>query len=143
MIFTVKDGILTPFGEGTEKWADGKSGAVLMKEMTKSDIRSLDQNRLAWAWYKEIETFQHEDAGWGHNYCKLTIGVPILRAESEKFRNLYDRHLKPMSYEAKIEAIELIDVTKAMTTKQMTTYLDTVQRHWAAQGLVLETLEEA
>ena len=142
MIFTAKDGTLTAFGEATEKWAEAKSGAVLMKEMTKSDIRSLDQNRLAWVWYRQIEEFMHEPAGWGHNYCKLTIGVPILRAESEKFRDLYDRYLRPMTYEAKLEAIELVDVTKAMTTKQMTTYLETIQRKFAFQGLELETLED-
>jgi hypothetical protein len=113
-----------------------------MKALTSSDIRSLDQNKLSHAWYKEIEEFQHEEAGWGHRYCKLQIGIPILRTDVKKFRDVYDRCIKPLPYESKLEIMDMYDVTRVMTTKQMTQYLEAVQRHWSAQGLVLESNEE-
>ena len=142
LLFTTTDGILTPFGDGTKQWAEKKNGVVRMKEVTSSDIRSLDQNRLAWAWYRETEEFQHEDAGWGHRYCKLRIGIPILRRDSEKFRDVYDRCIKPLPYPDKLEIMDMYDVTRVMTVKQMTEYLEGIQRHWSQQGLVLEALED-
>ena len=71
--------------------------------------------------------------------CKLTFGVPILRAENEAFRVQYDRTLKPLPYEQKLEAVRVFDlpVTRLMTVKQMTAFMDAMQRHWAAQGVRL------
>ena len=73
-------------------------------------------------------------------YCKLTIGVPILRAENEAFCEKYDRIIRPLPYETKLELMtEPMDwpVTRIMTTKQKANYLDQMQRHFAEQGITL------
>jgi hypothetical protein len=102
--------------------------------------RSTQQNRLAQRWFSDIATQlgdqTHEDV---RAECKLRFGVPILRAENEAFKLSYDRVFKPMPYEQKLDAIKAFDlpVTRLMNGKQMTAFMDEMQRHWIAQGVRL------
>ena len=103
--------------------------------------RSLDQNNLAWKWYGEIaEQLGDRTVEDVHRYCKLHIGIPILRADSEEFREVYDRLIRPLGYEAKLEYMGLpldMAVTRAMTTAQLTRFLDTMTRIFGEQGVML------
>jgi C-terminal processing protease CtpA/Prc len=111
----------------TVSWAQGAS-------------RSSAQNRLAQRWFTDIATQlgdqTHEDV---RAECKMKIGVPILRAENEAFRLSYDRTMKHLPYEEKLAAIKAFDlpVTRLMTTKQMTAFMDEMQRQWTGQGIRL------
>jgi len=102
--------------------------------------RSLDQNRLSQRWFSDVAhqlgDRTHEDV---RAYCKLHLGVPILRAENEAFRTSYDRTMKGLPYEDKLAAIKAFDlpVTRLMTVKQMTAFMDEMQRHWAERGVRL------
>ena len=102
--------------------------------------RSTMQNRLAQRWFTDIATQlgdqTHEDV---RAECKLRFGVPILRAENEAFRVSYDRVLKSLPYEQKLDAIKNFDlpVTRLMTVKQMSAFMDEMQRHWTVQGVRL------
>lgn len=107
-------------------------------EWRKGADRSLDQNGLQFKWATEaaqqlgdrtpIEQ-QHE---W-----KLRHGVPILREENEGFRQFYDTSLKGLPYEQKIAAMEYLPISSVMTVKQMSRYLDTIQRECLEMGLRL------
>ena len=68
------------------------------------------------------------------NYIKLHFGVPILRASNDKFRERYDRIVKPHSYETKIEMMELLDVTSELSKQQFSSLLDQVIDHYTAEG---------
>lgn len=103
--------------------------------------RSIDQNALSHAWYAEIAR-QLEDRtpqdvrAW----CKLHIGVPLLRAENEQFKALYDKIIKPLDYADKLAAMtEPFDlpVTRIFRKDTMTAYLDAVERHFSEQGVRL------
>ncbi len=102
--------------------------------ITKGHKRSLQQNRLQRLWIKEIcahndGTTEEEIRG----FCKLMFAVPILRAENEAFREKYDQHVKPLQYEQKIALMmEPLDmpVTRLMTTKQKTAYLEAIKAHF-------------
>jgi C-terminal processing protease CtpA/Prc len=102
--------------------------------------RTTAQNRLAQRWFTDIATQlgdqTHEDV---RAVCKLRFGVPILRAENEAFRISYDRVIKPLPYEQKLEAIKAFDlpVTRLMNVKQMTAFMDEMHRHWSGQGVRL------
>jgi hypothetical protein len=102
--------------------------------------RSTAQNRLAQRWFTDIATQlgdqTHEDV---RAECKLRFGVPILRAENEAFRLSYDRVLIKLTHEQKLDAIKAFDlpVTRLMTVKQMTAFMDEMQRYWTAQGVRL------
>lgn len=108
--------------------------------ITKGARRSSVQNRLAQRWFtdvsRQLEDQTHEDI---RAYCKLHFGVPILRAENEAFRQSYDRTMKHLPYEDKLAAIKAFDlpVTRLMTVKQMTAFMDEMQRHWIGLGLRL------
>jgi len=100
--------------------------------------RSLDQNQTMWLWATETArqrgdvTTDEVQQEW-----KLIYGVPILREEEAKFREVYDEALKGQPYPVKIKAMRFLPITSIMSVKQMTKFLDTVQRECAEQGVRL------
>lgn len=109
--------------------------------LSKGGKRSVKQNRLNRQWMNEIaEQLGDQTPEEVRGYAKLTIGVPILRAENEDFRERYDAVIKPLPYETKLAMMmEPLDfpITRLMSTKQATAYLDGVHRHFSAKGIVL------
>lgn len=109
--------------------------------VTPGKKRSTDQNRLQRLWINEIaeqrgDITPEEVRG----QCKLEIGVPILRAENEVFAEEYDRLIKPLPYETKLGLMmEPFDfgVTRIMTAKQKTKYLDQLHKTWVERGIIL------
>ena len=106
-------------------------------ELHTGDDRSAEQNRLMWRWLQIIGGALGMSTEEAHRLCKLTIGVPILRRDSEDFCATYDRLIKPMQYEDKLAAMDLIDVTSIMRVSQMQEFLDTVQREYSSKGVAL------
>ena len=104
--------------------------------------RSTEANALSHVWYLMIADFMNLSALQAKAYCKLRMGVPILRAESVEFCQKYDRLLKPLPYEIKLELMEWFPVSSLMTRGQMNRYMGDVQHHFAEQGLVLESENE-
>lgn len=113
----------------------------LTVSLSKGGKRTLKQNRLQRQWLNEIaEQLGDQTPEEVRGYCKLTIGVPILRAENEEFCARYDAIIKPLSYEHKLALMmEPMDfpVTRLFTTKQHTAYLDGMHRHFSEKGIVL------
>jgi hypothetical protein len=108
-------------------------------DITEGRDRSTEQNRLAFKWYVEISDQTGEDREDVRARCKLEIGVPILRAEQEKFRATYDRLIRPLTYPEKLALVRDIElpVTSLMNVDQMSRYLDVVFRRHAEIGVVL------
>lgn len=110
-------------------------------ELTPGKRRSVEQNRLQRKWMTEIsEQLGDRKPEEVRAYCKLTIGVPILRAENELFREKYDQIVRPLSYEQKLSIMsEPLDmpVTRLMTTRQKHAYLDAIFQHFSEKGIVL------
>lgn len=113
----------------------------LTVSLTKGGKRSLRQNKLQRLWLSEIaEQLGDQTAEEVRGYCKLTLGVPILRAENDAFRERYDAIVRPLPYDQKIALMmEPLDfpITRLMSTKQATAYLDGVHRHFSERGIVL------
>ena len=101
--------------------------------------RSLDQNSLIYAIYKQIaEQAEDQSLREIRHECKLRFGVPILRAGNEKFKAMYDKAIKEtLTYEEKLEAMEFLPVTMLMTKPQGTEYIDTIIREYSRQGYSL------
>lgn len=118
-------GLTRPF---TNSWVQGQN-------------RSLEQNQMQRLWCREIaEQMGDRTAEDVRGYCKLHLGVPILRAEDEEFCAAYDGLVRPLPYEAKLACMmEPIDlpVTRRMKVKQMVAYLDAIQREFASKGIRL------
>src|SRR5882672_6946275 len=72
----------------------------LVVSVERGSPRTLKQNRLQRLWLNEIaEQLGDSTAEEVRGVCKLTFGVPILRAENEDFRKAYDKNIKGRPYE--------------------------------------------
>lgn len=107
-------------------------------EWRKGADRSHAQNRLMWEWAGQFASaLGDRTADEVQKEWKLTIGVPILRAENDAFRLFYDKALKPLSYAEKLAAMEYVPVSSQMTVPQMRAFMDAIQRQGAEQGVTL------
>jgi len=112
-------------GDLRELWREHKYLRVTIK--TGKD-RSLDQNAILHAWITQIANeLREQTAAQIKAECKLVYGVPILRAEDEEFREFYDRAIKWMTYEQKLDAMAFVPVTSIMTVKQLSQFLTGMQ----------------
>lgn len=102
--------------------------------------RSLNQNALQRMWVNELAEQGDMTAEEYRGYCKLHFGIPILRAENDEFCETYDRLIRPLDYEVKVQYMMApldFPVTRLMTTKQTTKYLDAIYDFWTAKGMKL------
>jgi hypothetical protein len=108
--------------------------------------RSTDQNRLQRQWVLEISAqLGDQTPEEVRGYCKLHFGVPILRNENDVFKAEYDAVIMPLPYEHKLKLMMVpfdFGVTRIMTTRQKTAYLDAVHRYFSEQGIVLTNPED-
>lgn len=99
------------------------------------------QNRLQRQWCKDVaEQLGDRSAEDVRAFSKLHFGVPILRADSEEYCAAYDSLIRPLPYETKLLYMAVpfdFAVTRAMTTKQLTRYLDAMASHWRGEGVQL------
>ena len=109
--------------------------------ITQGKQRSADQNRTQRMWMLEAAEQLGTDTAEGlRGYSKLHFGVLILRAESDKFAAEYDAIIRPLPYEHKLRLMMVpfdFGVTRQMTTKQKTQYLDAVHAHFTSLGVAL------
>ena len=103
--------------------------------------RSVEQNRLQRMWMNEAADQLAEYTSEEYRaYCKLHFGVPILRERNDDFRESYDKTIRPLTYEQKLEVMGIpIDfpVTRLMTVKQKKAYLDAIYQHFDGLGVDL------
>ena len=112
----------------------------------KGKDRTLEQNKLQRLWLNEAsEQLGEYTAEAYRGFYKLTIGVPILIEENEDFAEKYDKIIKPLSYEQKIQCMmEPLDlpITRIMTTKQKSQYLDRMYEDLTSRGVNLTQPKE-
>lgn len=116
---------------------------VSIEEYTED--RSAAQNRLSFLWYNAAaDQLKDGTAGDKRAYCKLHFGVGILKdgkgKNSEKFRDVYDRIIRPLTYEQKMELMKApidLPVTSLMGVAQFSQYLDAVQQYFTKIGVDL------
>ena len=105
------------------------------------ETRTHEQNRLQRLWCNEVaEQLGDQTPEEVRGFCKLTMAVPILRAEDDLFCAAYDKAIRPLPYEVKLACMmEPLDfpVTRRMTVGQKVRFLDHMQRYWLERGCVL------
>lgn len=108
--------------------------------LAKGAPRTDHQNRLQHMWLMEAQQQGDMTAEEYRGLCKLKLGVPILRAENEDFREKYDRIIRPLDYEVKLEMMMVpldFPVTRLMTTRQKTDYLNAMHDFLSGLGFKL------
>jgi len=134
--------IVTP--EQAAKLASYIAGLPLPLTVTIREglIRTNHQNDLLWKWNEEVaRNLGDRTADEVHRENKLRIGCRI-RMRDEAFRAFVEK-LGGLTYEEKLEAMDIIPVTSAFTKKEMQEYLDTVFRVWSERGVRLTVPEDA
>lgn len=109
--------------------------------------RSLDANALQHVWYKEISEHTGMSIPDISAYCKLELGLPIIRydsrSENEKDTADYiNWTLEKIGfddrlYDQKIKIIKKMPVTRILSTRQHYEYRKQMQAEYAP-GLILE-----
>lgn len=102
--------------------------------------RSTAQNRTANMWMRDAAKQGDMTAEEYRGYCKLHFGIPILRRDSPSYRESYDRILRPIPYEYKLEMMREphgYPVTSGMNVAQHSEYLDKVREHFEGLGFQL------
>jgi ribosomal protein L39E len=106
----------------------------------KGKDRTIQQNKLQRMWMLEAEAQGDHTAEEYRAYCKLHIGVPILRSQDDDFKAAYDAVIRPLSYEKKIKAMMIpldFSVSRLMTTKQFSEYSKGIYEHFTGKGIKL------
>ena len=99
--------------------------------------RTGEQNRTMWLWAAQAGQQLGETADEVQRRWKLTHGVPILREDSEEFRQFYDQSLKRLPYELKLEAMRFVPVTSEFKVKQMIRFMDAIWKECGEQRIHL------
>jgi len=111
----------------------------------KGKDRTVPQNKLQRMWMLEAEAQGDQTAEEYRGYCKLHIGVPILRAQNDEFKAAYDRVIRPLPYELKLLAMMVpldFPVSRLMTTKQFSEYSKGIYEYFTGKGMRLTDPED-
>ncbi|MFG6573175.1 hypothetical protein ACGYLO_16400 [Sulfitobacter sp. 1A13353] len=109
--------------------------------MREGKVRSLSQNALLHKWFGEIAKQTHSTADQVKRECKFYQGCPILMADDPQFVSFLS-HLKSLTVEQKIAAMDYISVTSVMNTKQLSAMCDAVEAKYLPQGIRLSQPED-
>lgn len=111
--------------------------------------RTLDQNGLWFAMYKRIaDMTEIGDAEDARRYCKLHLGVPIMRKACDDFRHGWDVSFLMLTYETKLELMgpcalfgpDGFPVTRLFDRAQGIAYTDKIAQEFGAKGVMFDDL---
>lgn len=111
--------------------------------------RTLDQNSLWFALYQRIaEMTQIGDVEDARRYCKLHLGVPIMRRACDDFRRGWNQVFLHLDYEQKIELMgpcalfgpDGFPVTRLFNRAQGIEYTNRIVDEFTARGVVFADL---
>ena len=136
----VQNKTLHPANRATEIWTEKHEGeTVEVRLVSAAQRRSLDANAKYWQWCHLIEVELGYETGHVHRYNKWNFGLPILTREHPEYRERLLAMLRPLDYERRLQAMDLIACTSQFNRTEMKEYMDSVQKHWIEQaGIELE-----
>lgn len=98
--------------------------------------RTLEQNDLSHTFYAEVANQLGDQTALDVRCeCKLLIGVPILCSEDDDYRLAWESTLGLLSYERQLQAMRYYPVTREMTKKQISKYIDEVVLKYARMNI--------
>lgn len=130
--------------EAIELLNSGKAVDIIVQEHVEEKARSVPQNKLVYLAYDRIgKTLYGGDELHARRECKLMIGCKILYRESEDFVKTFDKVIRPLPQEIRLEAMDLISVSSIMTVKQCKEYITDVLNQYTLRGVYFSDLDGA
>lgn len=130
--------------EAIELLNSGKAVDIIVQEHVEEKSRSSPQNKLVYLAYDRIgKTLYGGDELHARRECKLMIGCKILYRESEDFVKTFDKVIRPLPQEIRLEAMDLISVSSIMTVKQCKEYITDVLNQYTLRGVYFSDLDGA
>lgn len=107
--------------------------------------RGLSANSLSWVWYKQIGDEQAMTTDEVHSNAKIQFGLPILFESGSDYAYTVAKLLDgvdfySMSLMEQWRTIKPIAITSKFNTKEMSRYLEDIQRFYGIQGINLESM---
>ena len=130
----------------TQLYRDKKYVVVSMRP---GKDRTLDQNALWFAMYQRIaQMTQMGDVEDVRRWCKLHLGVPIMRRSDVDFFNAWNRSFLHLTYEEKLHLMgpcnlfgpDGFPVTRLFDRAQGIAYTDQIVAEFSAKGVVFSDL---
>lgn len=130
----------------TQMYREKKFVVVSMRE---GKDRTLDQNALWFAMYQRIaQMTQMGDVEEVRRWCKLHLGVPIMRKADVDFFNAWNRSFLHLTYEEKLHLMgpcnlfgpDGFPVTRLFNRAQGIAYTDQIVAEFSAKGVVFDDL---
>lgn len=111
-----------------------------------SDRRSNDANSQVWVWVPLIAKHMGYTLPETNQVLKLDHGLPIILADETygpQIKFMLDGvHFFQRGREQQLKILEILPVTRLFSTKQHNEYRDSIEVHYAREGLVLGYLEK-
>ncbi len=126
-VYTVNS--IASLAQATERLeTDFKAHKYLQVDIIFGKERSTDQNRLIYRLYNEAAKIREGETAESIRYeCKLNIGVPMLYAEDEKFREKWKGRIKHrFGYDQLLSMMVFFPVTSRMSTDQLSRYAEAI-----------------
>lgn len=120
---------------GVSKAPIGATVTVIDKEE-----RTKAQNNLIHKWFQQIADHRGDaDMLDVKAECNLEYGRPIFVRDDPEWETVFGYIFRNLDYARKIKAIRKLDIpfTRAMTVKQLSEYMDAMQRDYREQGINL------
>jgi hypothetical protein len=108
--------------------------------ITKALDRTGQQNKTVHKWFGEIAAHRKDMTMLEVKAeCNLTYGRPIKDRDDPDWKAVFGYLFDRLNHEKKLLAIRTLDVpfTRDMNTKQLSEYMDQMQRDYLAQGVSL------
>lgn len=103
----------------------------------KGSNRSKQQNATLHKWFGQIAEETGDSAASVKAQCKLDYGLPIMLANKPAWVEEWAPLYEPLPYAARLKVFECIPMTSVMGVRDMSAFMDAVQKVYRAQGIPL------
>ena len=122
----------------------GDAVDIIVQKHVDEKARSIPQNKLIYLSYDRIgKTLYGGDELHARRECKLMIGCKILYRESDDFVRTFDKVIRPLPHDVRLEAMDLISVSSIMSVKQCKQYITDILNQYTLRGVYFADLDGA
>lgn len=119
---------------------DAAPAGAVVNVRDATEARTSAQNRLVHRWFADIaRAMVGQSEAEIKAECNLIYGRPILARDDPEWEAAFGYIFDSLSYPAKLKAVRVLDVpfTRRMKVKQLSEYMEQMQKDYREQGIYL------